>query len=249
MARTINALTEATSEGVRTPPLVLQIADRLEQEIVSGRYSEGEWLREQEIADRLGTSRGPVREALRLVEQEGFVESVAWRGMRVVSMSRSELDDLLEVVAALQGLVSRLVSAHASDSEIDEIERMIETMETTLQSPDGMPRQLALAFEMGVQLRLICGSRRAGEMLMKVGRLAYWQHRYLLTADKRWRTSAVAKWRRLLAAIRSRNGDRADKAARDMVQHSKAYIMRKHHSGGKPLRVQDLPTSIGRDAR
>lgn len=246
MARTINRSRAPSATGDRLPPLVVQIANQLEQQIISGRYPEGEWLREQEIADSFGTSRGPVREALRLVEQEGFVESVPWRGTRVIALSGGELDDLLEVVAALQGLVCRLVAVHGDRAEFEKIDNLVDAMEETLSSPEAMPQQLRLAFEAGVELRKICGSQRAGEMLMKVGRLAYWQHRYLLGADKRWRKTAVSKWRKLVSAIKNRDGEQADRAARDMVHHSKAYIMRTHGESLGDRLPEELPAKLGR---
>lgn len=232
-------------ETMRTPPLVMQIADQLERDIIAGRYAGGEWLREQEIADRLGTSRGPVREALRLVELDGLIEMVPWRGARVVDLTPAELDDLMEVVAALQGLVSRLAAAHGSDADFDLLGALIDLMEQGLSDGAPMSRQLRQAFEGGVLLRQACGSERAGKMLIKVGRLAYWQHRHLLDADRRWRAAAVRKWRALLVALRVRDGERADRAARDMVHHSKALIMATAKKGAPAGRIDDLPTSMG----
>lgn len=225
MAKTIRADARTQGTAERLPPLVMQIADQIEREIIAGRYSSGEWLREQEIADRLGTSRGPVREALRLVELDGLVEMVPWRGARVVEVSAAALDDLMEVLASLQGLVARLAAVHADDAGFDQVEALVEDMNATIVHAHPMGQQLRLAFEAGALMRELCGSQRAGSMLMKVGRLAYWQHRYLLGADLRWRRATIRKWRTLVTALRARDGDRADRAARDMVHHSKAYIM------------------------
>lgn len=245
MARRISAAGlgstgRAGAASKRVPPLVVQIADQLERDIIAGRYAGGEWVREQEIADRLGTSRGPVREALRLVELDGLIEMVPWRGARVVDMSAAEIDDLLEVVAALQGLVSRLAAAHAAPADIDRVEAVVTDMEATLDG-GSMAQQLRLAFDGGALLREICGSNRAGSMLMKVGRLAFWQHRRLLDADLEWRRAAIAKWRALLAALRAGDGELADRAARAMVHHSKTFIMRALTTGESAVSVAELP--------
>ena len=222
----------------------MQIADQLERDIIGGRYTSGDWIREQDIADRLGTSRGPVREALRLVELDGLIEMVPWRGARVVAMSAPELDDLMEVVAALQGLVARLAAVHANETAFDQVEALVDQMEATIIQVQPMGRQLRLAFETGALLREVCGSDRAGAMLMKVGRLAYWQHRYLLQADRRWRVAAIRKWRALVAALRVRDGERADRAARDMVHHSKSYIMRVLAKGVMMPLPDELPARM-----
>jgi len=246
MARAITS--KPSSEGERIPPLVIQISEELERDIIRGRYRPGERIREQEIATRLGTSRGPVREALRLVELDGLIELLPWRGARVVEMSANELDDLLEVVAALQGLVSRLVAMHADDDQIASVERLVDEMEATIDCGQPMSRQLRVAFEAGAVLRELCGSQRAGEMLMKVGRLAYWQHRFLLSANEAWRRGSIAKWRKLTAALRARHRVNADRAAHALVDHSRAYILGAISRGGDVLpQLEDLPTRMTRE--
>jgi len=223
----------------------MQIADRLERDIIAGRYRRGEWLREQEIANRLGTSRGPVREALRLVELDGLIEMVPWRGAQVVDMTAAQIDDLMEVVAALQGLVSRLAAVHGTNADFDRVRAVVDDMDLTIAKGAPMAKQLQLAFDGGAMLREICGSERAGSMLMRVGRLAYWQHRYLLGAGLPWRRAAARKWRRLVAALIARNGELADRAARDMVHHSKTYIMDALAAGTTDdQRPDDLPVRM-----
>ncbi len=244
MTKRINAEIASGNLADRLPPLVMQIADQLERDIISVRYASGDWVREQDIADRLGTSRGPVREALRLVELDGLIEMVPWRGARVVAMSAPELDDLMEVVAALQGLVARLAAVQADDAGFVQVEALVDQMEATIARSLPMGRRLRLAFETGALLREICGSDRAGAMLMKVGRLAYWQHRYLLGADRRCRLAAVRKWRALVVALRARDGERADRAVRDMVHHSKSYIMRMLVRGATLPLPDELPARM-----
>ena len=248
MARAITS--NPASDGERIPPLVIQISEQLERDIIRGLYGPGERIREQEIATRLGTSRGPVREALRLVELDGLIEILPWRGARVVEMTSSELDDLLEVVAALQGLVCRLVAVHATDEQIASVERLVDEMEAAIDGGAPMSRQLRIAFEAGSLLRELCGSPRAGEMLMKVGRLAYWQHRFLLSADECWRRKSLVKWRKLTAALRARNREEADQAAHATVDHSRAYILAALGRTGEPLpQLEDLPARMSREVQ
>ena len=70
----------------RLPPQVIRVAHQLMLDIVAERYKPGEWIREQEVASRLSCSRAPVREALRLIEIDGLIEMVPWRGARVVTL-------------------------------------------------------------------------------------------------------------------------------------------------------------------
>lgn len=83
-------------------------------------YSHGGEIRidEREISERLGISRTPVREALILLEHEGFVRTVPRRGVVVVRKTRPEIIDMIIVWAALESMAARLFAACAPDGEI-----------------------------------------------------------------------------------------------------------------------------------
>ena len=214
-----------TTAEARVPTLVLQIADTLISDIIAGRYQPGERVREQEIADRLNVSRGPVREALRLCEQDGIVEVTPWRGARVVDLGMPEVDDLFELLSALLGLVARLAASHATPQGLAEFENLVAGMEQIVADRGPLDAQLRLSFESGVLLRKQCGSPRAGQMLMRVGRLAYWQHRYMLDADLAWRRRSVGKYRKLVNALWAHDSSKAEILARDLVHQSKLYVL------------------------
>src|SRR5262249_41070018 len=93
--------------------LVVLAARRLRSEILSGALVPGERLIEEQLTRRFGTSRAPLREALRLLEQQGLVEHLPRRGVRVTQLSPREVDelfglrDLLERFAVRQALPLR----------------------------------------------------------------------------------------------------------------------------------------------
>ena len=72
-----------------------RVAEALRASIVSGRLRPGDRLREVELATQLGTSRAPVREALRQLEQEGLVLSSPYRGTEVIGVSQEEVEEVL----------------------------------------------------------------------------------------------------------------------------------------------------------
>ena len=91
-------------EPVQTFSLVDQVVARLSEEIITGQYLPGARLKEQEVALRFGSSRAPLREAFRVLEREGLVEIVPWRGVQVVRPSLEQIKELFEVRAEVFGL-------------------------------------------------------------------------------------------------------------------------------------------------
>ncbi|OED37464.1 GntR family transcriptional regulator [Chromatiales bacterium (ex Bugula neritina AB1)] len=96
-------------------------------------YSGGEApkLDERQMAEQLGVSRTPVREALTRLEQEGLVRTVPRRGAFVVRKSRLEIIEIIQAWAALEGMAARLATQRATDSEISELHREFVTFDNS----------------------------------------------------------------------------------------------------------------------
>jgi len=86
-------------------------------------------LDERQLAQSLGVSRTPVREAMAQLEREGFVHSVPRRGIYVVRKTRREVIEMIQVWAALESLAARLITLHSSDEEIGRLRQMFTTFE------------------------------------------------------------------------------------------------------------------------
>ena len=86
--------------------------------IVNGRYNAGDRVRENEIAVSMGTSRTPVRDALRRLEAEGLLVAAPRRGLVVTQLNEHQLADLFAVRAALASLAARLAAEHATPIEV-----------------------------------------------------------------------------------------------------------------------------------
>jgi len=86
-------------------------------------------LDERRLAQDLGISRTPVREAMAQLEREGFVRSVPRRGIYVVRKTKQEVIELITAWAALESMAARLITKHASDDEIAQLRKMFATFE------------------------------------------------------------------------------------------------------------------------
>lgn len=105
-----------------------EVADRVREAIFSGAYALGAQLREVELSDALGVSRGPVREALLRLEREGLVRSEWHRGATVMTLSPQDVSELDSLRGALEHLAVQQVIAHASDDDITAIEKTARRM-------------------------------------------------------------------------------------------------------------------------
>lgn len=94
----------------RPPTLRQHAAEAIRRAIVSGALRPGERLREEEMAERLGISRGPVREAVRALEQEGLVRSEPHRASYVASLSEAEVWEIYRVRAEVEAIAVRRVA-------------------------------------------------------------------------------------------------------------------------------------------
>lgn len=96
--------------------------------ILCGDFAAGARLGEVELADRLGVSRTPVREALRRLAAEGLVEIVPNRGARVASWTAAELRDVFDLRAALEPRLTGLAAARAGADDVDALDELARAM-------------------------------------------------------------------------------------------------------------------------
>lgn len=96
-----------------------QVSEALRRDIRDGRYGPGDRITELEVAERLGVSRTPVREALRRLESEGLLVSLPWRGVVVAELDRAQLLELYAMREVLEGTAARFAAQHADAAEID----------------------------------------------------------------------------------------------------------------------------------
>lgn len=104
----------------------------LKTNLLSGRFSPGDRLVEEQLAGELGVSRTPIREALHKLELEGLVEPIGTRGFRVPRDSLEEIDELFELRTVLEGYTMRIVCEVISDETMERLKEFIRNAEDAL---------------------------------------------------------------------------------------------------------------------
>ncbi|HLY55013.1 MAG TPA: GntR family transcriptional regulator [Stellaceae bacterium] len=83
-------------------------------------------LDERSMSEQLGVSRTPIREAITMLEQEGFVKTLPRRGVVIVRKTKREIVEMIEAWAALESMAARLITLRASDAEIASLRKLFE---------------------------------------------------------------------------------------------------------------------------
>ncbi len=137
---TPDAVPAATADDgrlTRTGPRGQQVVEALRNEIIAGHFEPGERLIEATLSQELGTSRGPVREALRQLENEGLVKSVPYKGAVVLGVSDEEVQ---EVLIPIRLVLERYSFARAvrvmTDADFAELGKQIWVMERAARDND-----------------------------------------------------------------------------------------------------------------
>lgn len=130
---------------IQPQSLRTQVKDVILQRIVSGAYEPGERLVETRIAQELGSSQAPVREALRDLEQLGCVVHEPNRGCSVRAFSVDELLEAFPVRAALEGLAAQEAASRISDAQLRALERHLEAMRAAADAQDAHAQSQANA--------------------------------------------------------------------------------------------------------
>lgn len=114
-----------------------RVAEILRHEIVSGRLAPGARLREGDLAEQLGTSRAPVREALRQLEQEGLVISYPYRGTEVLGVTEEEVREvLIPVRLTLESFALKHALAEVEPPFFNELESVVASMQEAADGAD-----------------------------------------------------------------------------------------------------------------
>jgi len=106
-----------------------QVVASLRRAIVSGRLRPGDRLTETDLAERLGTSRAPVREALRQLEQEGLVVTRPYKATEVLGVTQEEIEEILVPLRlTLERFAFRKALPHLTDADLTALERLVQAM-------------------------------------------------------------------------------------------------------------------------
>ena len=209
-------------------PLRRKVVDTLREAIVTGQLAPGSRLVERELIDMMGVSRTVVREALRQLESEGLIDVVANKGAVVRALTLAEAKDLYAIRAVLEGLAARLFVDNASRADVEALERALDSTIDAYAADEPAAINAAKSAFYDVLFR---GSNSPtlgaliGALHARVQRWRALGLSHVKRSSERPKES-VKDLRGIVAAIKARDGELAERLARQDVENAAAEIMR-----------------------
>ena len=204
---------EPEIQPVESIPLRQHVYKRIEEMIVKGQAKPGDRLPEAELAKILSVSRGPVREALQLLERDGWVEVRPRHGAVVRRRTTREIEDLLEVRRVLEVHAARLAAKNEDKEGRARLKRLLAASDRAARQKD-IERLLAANQAVHDAFPELCGNAALVEIVHSLGRRLRWYTKRPSIGD---RAHAVLEEHRAIAqAIFDRS---PDDAARAMNEH------------------------------
>src|SRR5690606_19153041 len=117
-------------------PLRELVFEAIREAIIEGTLEPGERLMEAQLAEDLGVSRTPVREAIRQLELAGLVVMIPRRGAYVADISLKDVADVFEIRGALEALAASLAADRATDEEIQQLQSLLVEIERSVEARD-----------------------------------------------------------------------------------------------------------------
>jgi DNA-binding GntR family transcriptional regulator len=210
---------------VQAQSLVDVVAERLEAAIISGQLEPGRRLSEQALATSLGVSRGPLREAIRRLEGRKLLERTPNIGVRVAALSLRDLNEILLVREALEGMACGLAALNMPGAEIAALRKLLDSHEKqkSVQENKGYYQE---SKDFDFHFRIVAGSGNERLQQMLTGDLYYLLrvYRYKSSTKPGRAMEALQEHRDIVSALERRDPQGAEQAMREHLRHARRYV-------------------------
>lgn len=204
-------------------PLREIVFETLREAILTGQLKAGERLMEVQLAEEMGVSRTPVREAIRKLELEGLVVMIPRKGAYVADISTKDIADVFEIRSALEALAAALACERITEDELEELERLLVKIAECAEKND-----LETLVQLDTQFHDILYRASRNDRLVQI-------INNLREHIQRFRTSSLAtpgrmretveEHKALVEAISSRNVELAQRLAQEHIENAENRLL------------------------
>ncbi len=205
-------------------PLREIVFETLRNAIIMGELRPGERLMEVQIAEKMGVSRTPVREAIRKLELEGLVAMAPRKGAYIADLSKKDIMNVLEVRSAMDGLATELAAKRATDDEINALGQVINQFEKYMQE-----NNVEGLIEKDIEFHEIIYIASRNEKILQIAtNLKDQIHRFRVVYLKDYSSpkELVKEHNDIYFAIQKRDGEAARQLASAHIMHQKKTMIK-----------------------
>ena len=215
----MNATPHPTIALLQSSSLTSVVQQEIERAILQGEYEPGSKLIEATLAEQMGVSRGPVREAFRMLEEAGLVRNEKNRGVFVRDIPMGEAVEIFDLRAAMDELVGRKLATSITTAQLKEVKALVDGMEKAVKANDARTyHMLNLKFHDRL-VEMAGNSKLTGFYRKLIKELSLF--RRLNLADGWLLPISASEHRQIIKAIASGDPQAAGKAMFDHVMDSK----------------------------
>ncbi len=200
----------------------LRVADALRTAILRGDYAPGDRIRQEDLADRFGASRVPVREALRTLESEGLVTLVANTGAWVSRMSLAECEEMYQIRERVEPLLLRFNVPLLAEAEI----ARLEALATEMESAD-VEEFLALDRDFHLSCYALAPTSVLGDLVRQLwNRTQHYRRAFTRVFYAEGDRSAHHDHHLIVGALRRRDADEAERLLAGHIRRTRLELER-----------------------
>jgi DNA-binding GntR family transcriptional regulator len=201
-----------------------QIAESISFDILAGKFKPGDPIREQELAERFQVSRGPIREALRILEKGAVVRIVPQRGAHVTRLTAKEVNQSFEIRRVLVGLLVREI-VPANDDLLRDLEVHIAGLAQLAHQPDSAEEFTLTSYRISQRLFSASENEKLVELLRSLANQTSRYTRLGLSSLERRIESSTA-WQVFLDHVRTGNSEGAAIALEKLINGSRLAALK-----------------------
>lgn len=205
-------------------PLRDVVFNTLRQAILKGELKPGERLMEIQLANKLGVSRTPVREAIRKLELEGLVLMIPRKGAEVAEITRQDMEDVLEVRTALEELAVKDACDHITDSQLSELKKASNEFKKALLEGKDLVTCADADMHFHDVILSATNNRRLIQMLNNLSEQMY-RYRMEYLKDERTHKTLIEEHDAIRRALKKHDKVKAGAAIRVHIDNQKRSIL------------------------
>jgi len=202
-----------------------EVYESLKKSILHGKLKGGQRLIEETLADQIGISRTPVREAFHKLERDDLVTKLPKGGFAVREFTKEDVDEIFGIRSALESYAAYLATLHISPEKISQLEKKVKESEDALQKRED-EKVVQFNTEFHDIIYRSCKSKKLLEMICNFRDYFYRYRSFLLNHTGKGMNYSIEDQRRMLEAMKKKNPRLVERLVRKHLEKGKELILK-----------------------